>query len=82
MGRSLSRDRFVYLGGVICGDGNSDIEIHRRMTAGANAWRKVEGMMGDTHVWVRNNGTNRETTGESAGLRKQLDTCKKNRGSE
>ena len=26
------RDTFVYLGGAICGDGNSDTEIHRRIT--------------------------------------------------
>ena len=27
------RDSFVYLDGVICGDGNSDTEIRRRITA-------------------------------------------------
>ena len=47
--RSLSKDSFVYLSGAICGDCNSDTEI-RRITAGANAWRKVEGVMGDRQI--------------------------------
>ena len=60
-----------------------------RITAGANAWRKVEGVMGDRriarkpkgsvlsscyagiHECTRDDGTNRETTGESPGLQKQ-----------
>ena len=67
------------------------------MTAWANAWRNVEGVMGDNwisrrpkgahlvccpgiHVRPRNDGSNGETTGESAGLLKHLD--KRNRGSE
>ena len=31
-------------------DGNSDTEIRRWITARANAWRKVEGVMGDR--WI------------------------------
>ena len=30
------RDSFVYLGGPICRDGNSETAIRRRMRAGAN----------------------------------------------
>ena len=44
------RDSFVYLGGAICGVGKSDTEIHRRIAAGANAWRKVEEVMGDRRI--------------------------------
>ena len=32
-----------------CGDGGTDMEI-RRIQAGANAWKKVEGVMGDRHI--------------------------------
>ena len=44
------RDSFVHQVGAICEDGNSNTEIRRRMTAGANAWRKVEGVTGDRRV--------------------------------
>ena len=83
----------------IRGDGNLDTEIRRRITAGANAWRKVDGVMGGRrlsrklkgkvltssvtrayYVWLRNDGTKRETTAEGGDLRKQPDN--KNRGSE
>ena len=40
------RDSFVHQVGAICEDGNSNTEIRRRMTAGANTWRKVEGATG------------------------------------
>ena len=33
----------MYLGGVVCGDGKKEREVHRRVLAGANAWRAVEG---------------------------------------
>ena len=50
-GKKLKRrDSFVYLGGAICGDGNSDTEISPRITAVANAWRKVEEVMGDRRM--------------------------------
>ena len=42
------RDSFVYLGEAICGDGNSDTKIRRRMTA--NVRRKVKGVTGDR--WI------------------------------
>ena len=27
-----------------------EMEIHSRIQAGASAWRKVEGLLGDTHI--------------------------------
>ena len=44
-GKKLNRDSFVYLGGAVCGDGSTEMEIHRRVQAGASVWRKVEGVM-------------------------------------
>ena len=38
------------LGGAVCGDGDTEEEIRRRIQAGASAWRKVEGLMGDRHI--------------------------------
>ena len=37
------RDSFVYLGGALCGDEKTEREVRRRVQAGANAWRAVEG---------------------------------------
>ena len=37
----------VYLGGMVTEDGHSAAEVRRRTQAGANAWRKVEGVMLD-----------------------------------
>ena len=31
----------------MCGDGKTEREVHRRMQAGANAWRAVEGVTAD-----------------------------------
>ena len=43
-GKKLNqRDSFVYLGGVVCRDS-------RRIQAGVNVWRKVEGVLGDKHI--------------------------------
>ena len=36
---------FVYLGGNISENGRVDVEVRRRIQAGANAWRNVEGVM-------------------------------------
>ena len=44
------RGSFEYLGGVIYRDGGMEMDIHRRIQAGASAWRKVEGVMGDRHI--------------------------------
>ena len=38
-----SGDSFVNLGGAVCGDGKTEREVRRRVQAGANAWRAVEG---------------------------------------
>ena len=40
-------DGFVYLGGMVMEDGHSAAEVRRRTLAGANALRKVEGVMLD-----------------------------------
>ena len=43
-GKKLTqRDSFVYPGGAVCGDGKTEIEVGRRVQAGANAWRAVDG---------------------------------------
>ena len=44
------RDSFVHLGGAVCGDGDTETEIRRIIQAGASAWRKVEGVMGDINI--------------------------------
>ena len=36
---------FVYMGGHISENGRLDVEVRRRIQAGANAWRNVEGVM-------------------------------------
>ena len=43
-------DDFVYLGGMVTEDGYSQVEVRRRIQAGANAWRKVEGVMLDRNI--------------------------------
>ena len=43
-------DGFVYLGGMVTEDGHSAAEVRRRTQAGANAWRKVEGVMLDRQI--------------------------------
>ena len=49
-GKKLNqRDSLVCLGGAVCGDSGTETEI-RRIQAGASAWRKVEGEMGDRHI--------------------------------
>ena len=45
-GKKLTKwDSFAYLGGALCGDGKREGEVglRRRVQAGANAWRAVEG---------------------------------------
>ena len=43
-------DGFVYLGGMATEDGLSAAEVRRRTQAGANGWRKVEGVMLDRNI--------------------------------
>ena len=50
-GKKLNqRDSFVYLGGVVWGDGGTETEIRRRIHAGESAWRKAEGVMLDIQM--------------------------------
>ena len=48
--RLTQRDSFVYLGGAVCGDGKTEREVRRRVQAGANAWRAVQGLMTDRRI--------------------------------
>ena len=41
---------FVYLGGHISENGRVGVEVRRRIQAGANAWRNVEGVMMDKTI--------------------------------
>ena len=43
-------DGFVYLGGMVTEDGHSAAEVQHRTQVGANAWRKVEGVMLDRKI--------------------------------
>ena len=49
-------DGFVYLGGMVTEDGHSVAVVPRRTQAGANAWRKVEGVMLDKTISKKLNG--------------------------
>ena len=56
MKKLTQRDSFVYLGGAVCGDGKTEREVRRRVQAGANAWRAVEGVMADRRMSKRLKG--------------------------
>ena len=43
-------NNFVYLGGNISENGRVDVEVRRRIQAGANARRNVEGVMVDRKI--------------------------------
>ena len=43
-------NNFVYLGGNISENGRVEVEVRRRIQAGANAWRNVEGVMMDRKI--------------------------------
>ena len=49
-------DSIVYLGGAVCGDGKTERDARRRVQAGANAWRAVEGVMADRRISKRVKG--------------------------
>ena len=50
-GRELKQvQSFCYLGGMIDESGKAESEVRRRIQAGANAWRKVEGVMVDRNI--------------------------------
>ena len=56
-GKKLTQgDSFVCLGGAVCGDGKTEREVRRRVQAGANAWRAVEGVMADRRISKRLKG--------------------------
>ena len=40
----------VYLRGNISENGRVDVEVRRRIQAGANAWRNLEGVMVDRNI--------------------------------
>ena len=46
-------DAFVYIEGMVTEDGHSEIEVRRRIKAGVNAWRKVEGVMLDRNKFEK-----------------------------
>ena len=46
----------VPIGGAVCGDGKTRREVRRRVQAGANAWRSVEGVMADRRISKRLKG--------------------------
>ena len=48
--RLNQRDSFVYLGGAVCRDEETEREVRRRVQAGANAWRAVYGVMADRRI--------------------------------
>ena len=50
------RDSFVYLGGAVGGDGKTERDIRRRVQAGANACRAVEGVVADRRISKRLKG--------------------------
>ena len=53
-GKKLTQwNRFVHIGGAVCGDGKTEREVRRRAQAGANAWRAVEGVMADRRISKR-----------------------------
>ena len=43
-------NHFMYLGGDISENGRVEVEVRRRIQAGANAWRNVEGVMMDKNI--------------------------------
>ena len=49
-------DSFVYLEGAVYEDGKTEREVRRRVQAGANAWRAVEGVMANRRIFNRLKG--------------------------
>ena len=84
------RDSFVYIGGAVCEDGKMEREVCRRVQAGANAWRAVEGVMADRRISKRLKGKVMSTCVTPACLygtetlaltelqQQRLQVCKKN----
>ena len=50
-GRTIRQNNsFIYIGGAVSSDGRSETEVRRRVQAGANVWRQVEGVMSGRHI--------------------------------
>ena len=50
-GRTIRQNNScIYLGGAVSSDERSETEVRRRVQAGANAWRQVEGVRSDRHI--------------------------------
>ena len=52
----------------MCGDGKTEREVRRRLQAGANAWRAVEGLTTDRRISKRLKGKVMSTCVIRAGL--------------
>ena len=84
------KDGFVYLGGLISGDGRSDGVVRKRIQSGALAWRNVEGVMADRHISKRLKGKvlgtcvipaclyGLETVALSSAQQQRLQVCENN----
>ena len=56
-GKDIKQENtFVYLGGNISENGRVEVEVRRRIQAGANAWRNVEGVMMDRQISTKLKG--------------------------
>ena len=55
--KETEQTRQLYItGGAVCGDGGKETKIRRRIQVGASAWRKVEVVMGDRHIFRKLKG--------------------------
>ena len=53
-GKKLTQgNSFMYLEGAVCVDKKTEREVRRRVQAGANAWRAVEGVMAHRQISKR-----------------------------
>ena len=50
-GKDVKVNNFMYLGGNISENGRVEVEVRRRIQAGANAWSNVEGVMMDRTIY-------------------------------
>ena len=46
-------NRFNYLGGTVTSDGQSEVEVRKRIQVGVDAWRRVKGVMADRKILNR-----------------------------
>ena len=71
-------DGFVYLGGMVTEDGHSMAEVRRWTQAGANAWRKVEGVMLDGKISKKLKGKVLRTVALTEQQQQKLQVCENN----